>query len=393
MAVSKNNFFKDHYDWLVAIVGLALLAGAGILFASSQENSPEAAVEAIKATTPRNPAHKDVPVAATELLDSVTNGLKNPPKIAEQGKTTRGFLTSEPRVFCQVCHLPIPTGSEKCTWKEKCGASQSSEKEDLSHGGDADGDGMTDAWEQKYKLDPRDASDKDKDPDGDTFTNIEEFAAKTDPNDPDSHPDFLDFLSVSNFRTESLPFILTEVRPIRDNYRFVFEPAVTKKRGLGTEYFMGEVAVQKKLDPAPVIGDEIVFLSAKYKEKVKGKMIYGEVKTGWRVLKYNKKEELVLKPGTEQKVRTDVSTAELERISDKRTITIQVGVKKPVAVEEQVDLVWSRGDGKPIAVTKGSKFKLKNREYEVKKLTKEGNGCKVTIMDLKTKEEKIISGT
>ena len=30
MAVSKQNFFKDQYDWLVAFVGPALLEGVGL---------------------------------------------------------------------------------------------------------------------------------------------------------------------------------------------------------------------------------------------------------------------------------------------------------------------------------------------------------------------------
>jgi len=41
MAVAKKNFFKDHYDWLVAIAGLVLLVGVGVLFASSLGNSPD----------------------------------------------------------------------------------------------------------------------------------------------------------------------------------------------------------------------------------------------------------------------------------------------------------------------------------------------------------------
>ena len=97
-----------------------------------------------------------------------------------------------------------------------------------------------------------------------------------------------------------------------------------------------------------------------------------------------------MKPGTEQKVLVDVSTADLERISDKRTIAVQIGVRKPVAIEEQIDLVWNRGEGKKFTVTTGSKFKLKNREYEVKKLAKDGNACKVTILDLGKNTEKII---
>ena len=86
----------------------------------------------------------------------------------------------------------------------------------------------------------------------------------------------------------------------------------------------------------------------------------------------------------------DMSTVDLERISDKRKLSVQVGVRKPIAVEEQVDLQWSRGEGQTITVTTGSKFKLKNREYEVKKLAKEGNACKVVVVDLETKKEKII---
>ena len=38
MAVAKKNFFKDHYDWLVAIAGIVLLVGVGVLFASSLDN-------------------------------------------------------------------------------------------------------------------------------------------------------------------------------------------------------------------------------------------------------------------------------------------------------------------------------------------------------------------
>ena len=108
------------------------------------------------------------------------------------------------------------------------------------------------------------------------------------------------------------------------------------------------------------------------------------------MLKYNKKEDRVLKPGTEQKVLVDVSTADLERISDKRTISVQIGVRKPVAIEEQIDLVWNRGEGKKFTVTTGSEFTLVNRKYKVKKFAKDGNACKVTIEDLDKKTEKII---
>lgn len=59
---------------------------------------------------------------------------------------------------------------------------------------DTDGDGLPDWWETKYGLDPNDDGSVDPnngatgDPDGDGYTNDEEYDADTDPTDPDSHP-------------------------------------------------------------------------------------------------------------------------------------------------------------------------------------------------------------
>jgi len=46
---------------------------------------------------------------------------------------------------------------------------------------DNDHDGMPDAWEKKYGLNPKDASDGAKDKDGDGYTDLEEYLNKTDP--------------------------------------------------------------------------------------------------------------------------------------------------------------------------------------------------------------------
>ncbi len=46
---------------------------------------------------------------------------------------------------------------------------------------DSDGDGMPDAWEKKYGLDPNDPSDAVKDCNGDGYTNIEKFINGIDP--------------------------------------------------------------------------------------------------------------------------------------------------------------------------------------------------------------------
>lgn len=374
MAGSKKNFFKDHYDWLVAVIGLALLAGVGFLFATSLGSSPESARADCEGELKMiKPAHEDVPIEDLSGLTNVLRGMKSPAPLASLSDKEGSFLASECRVFCKnpdlkACHKPIPYKSKVCPF---CGFKQPVEKpEDAVRGGsDTDLDGMPDAWELKYGLNPTDPSDANIDSDGDTFTNLEEFKAKTNPKNPDSHPDYLDYLTISSdLRTEKLPFWFKMANPIRNGYRLTFEVPGKKYKNVTTA----------------LIGEEVVYRLANPKF-VKGRMQDDKVKSGWRVVKYNAKEERVLKKGSEQKTVVDVSTVDLERIKDKRMLSARVRAN-PVAVEEQIDLYWSREGGKTIAVSEGTEFSLKDCKYKVKKLSK----TKVSVIDLKTNELKII---
>ena len=394
MAASKTNFFKDHYDWLVAAVGIVLLVGVGFLFVGSLDNSPEKARAACESElNSRTPNYKKVPSAekAFETLRMVQKRMVSPSLLEVPSEKEGSFLASECRVHCQnpKCRVPIPAKSKIC---KVCNTpQQSTDDAEVVRGGiDADQDGLPDAWELKYGLNPNDPTDAKKDLDGDTFTNLEEFEAKTDPKNPDSHPEFLDFLATSGqLKVESLKFWFeradaTSRDPKAGDWRitFVLQGDVAKEMGYDARR---SAKMQAK------VGEEIVYRSARPIKIEKGRPIYKEVKSGWSVLTYNKKEELVAVKGSDGlKRRADVSTVELERITDKRKISVQVGVRKPVPIEEQIELVWNRDDAKPFTVTTGSKFKLKNREYEVKKLAKDGNACKVTILDLEKKTEKII---
>lgn len=51
---------------------------------------------------------------------------------------------------------------------------------------DSDGDGMPDAWEDKHELDRNSSADAALDPDEDSRSNLDEYRAGTDPNDPSS---------------------------------------------------------------------------------------------------------------------------------------------------------------------------------------------------------------
>jgi hypothetical protein len=51
---------------------------------------------------------------------------------------------------------------------------------------DSDGDGMSDAWEDEHELDRNSSVDAELDADGDSASNLHEYRAGTDPNDPSS---------------------------------------------------------------------------------------------------------------------------------------------------------------------------------------------------------------
>jgi hypothetical protein len=70
------------------------------------------------------------------------------------------------------------------------------------------------AWFKKYHLDLNDPKMLDADPDGDGFTNREEFLANTDPTDPNSHPPYTDpsrFLRLKEYSEARLPITLEKI--------------------------------------------------------------------------------------------------------------------------------------------------------------------------------------
>lgn len=67
---------------------------------------------------------------------------------------------------------------------------------------------MGEAWFKKYGLDISDPSVLDQDPDGDGYTNREEFLADTDPTDPDSSPRVGGQLTMVEYKEETLPYVL-----------------------------------------------------------------------------------------------------------------------------------------------------------------------------------------
>ena len=78
-------------------------------------------------------------------------------------------------------------------------------------GTDSDGDGISDADEEKFKMNKDDVRDALYDNDGDGFSNRYEIAKTTDPNDHTSHPPLWHRLKVSRIAAARLPVQLIGV--------------------------------------------------------------------------------------------------------------------------------------------------------------------------------------
>ena len=68
------------------------------------------------------------------------------------------------------------------------------------------------AWCRKYGLDPKDPAMLDADPDGDGFSNREEYIAGTNPLDPHSVPGMLEGIVMQELKEVQVPVLLREVK-------------------------------------------------------------------------------------------------------------------------------------------------------------------------------------
>ena len=369
MVASKENFFKAHWDWLVAIVGIAALGLAGFYLFSSLGRSPDEAAAECSAwmDAELKKPHKGVDAVDLKDLVKVAGQLKAPPAMREIDAKKKSFLASERRVFCQNgdetdkknkgCGKPIPADAEVCPL---CGVKQHIVKVEV----DSDNDGLPNDWEKKYALNPNDPADAEQDKDGDGFTNREEFEAKTNPNDPSSHPDYLDSLSVAGqLQQTTLPFWFQNYSPIPGGHRFTLRRLDNNGQDMSGYNSTWSV---KKDEP---IG-----------------------KTGFAVTGFEQKSELRAIAGskTGAKRNVDVSVIELTRAADGKKVSATILVRK-IPVETQVEVSYDRGKHSwKKTVSVGTELDLNGEKYRVVDLRPSEKGCDVKVEDVKTKKQKVI---
>lgn len=354
----NSNFFVAHYDWLALAAAAAVLAFGVVMFVGSFGTDPEEFAAEQAAQVGRNRSADDTGVEAADLTayQAVSQLLKKPPTLKSLPEKGENFLASELRVFCAFCHVARTATTNACLACGKAPEGETKVEYDTDH------DEMPDEWETKYGLNPRDDSDAALDKDGDGYTNLEEFLAKTDPTDKNSHPDDLASLQLQLPLDETLlPFVFVRASPIPNGVRFYFrDPKARNSYGKkGVEYNV-------------LAGEQIG-------------------KTEWFAESYAKSEKKVKIQGGKGETKTiDTSTATVVRKSDGRKLKLLVGDMQHQAVDVQAKLYFSRGEGQTFVVVVGQTFELNGVKYKVTDIKRVGKGAQVTLENTVTAKRKTL---
>lgn len=132
------------------------------------------------------------------------------------------------------------------------------------------------AWFKKYHLDLNDPKMLDADPDGDGFTNREEFLADTNPLDPNSRPGVLGHLRLKDFNEVRVPFIVRavdgETAKIEhtDGGDAKLETVKAGQTLKGTQYKVASLEAKQTQDKDgnPVDASKVVIEDEKTKQKI-----------------------------------------------------------------------------------------------------------------------------
>ena len=198
-------------------------------------------------------AYPDIGAIDWDSIDPVKNARGEPPIVIPPGgswcfplQTTGSYLGGHIYLWYRTETVPCP-GSKSAKANEE-------DEEVISIGDhpnpdaslDTDNDGLWDAYEEVFGLDPEDDGTVDFDngdlgnPDGDPFTNTEEQAMLTDPNDPND--------------PFAVPAGITPIRSDFGTLRFGsgFSPPIPADFfGPGSDPFLGDIAINGGSVPVP----------------------------------------------------------------------------------------------------------------------------------------------
>jgi len=200
-------------------------------------------------------------------------------------------------------------------------------------------------WFEQYALAIEDADALEQDPDGDGFSNLDEWQGNTDPTNKDSHPDYLTKLHLVSATEESFPYMFSS--------------------------WVGGTFAINAIDQS----EPTQFLK-------KGDVIRG---TDFKIVKFTEKHDR-----NQYGTRIDVSELLLEHRDSKAQVTL---VKEKVATSPQfvATFVYTWGGRREFEVRKDQEFSLKPvEEIRYKLVNVQSN--KAVIVNTETPNERIEIG-
>lgn len=190
---------EEYYDRLIVIV-VVLVLFASLLHLTVRKVDLDEKSRTFKEQVEKlRPKHPVMDPITSEVYDSLLAQVKEPFQIPAW---SNALFAPEKRIRCFECMKPVPVDAQKCPF---CGNDKIGWREPVVPP-DADKDGMDDEWERRFGLNPKDPSDAESDPDQDGFSNLEEFVGQTNPNAPESHPEYIRKVRV--VRAYQVPFNL-----------------------------------------------------------------------------------------------------------------------------------------------------------------------------------------
>ncbi len=193
---------QAQYDKLLAVVLLLILLGCLVYLAMQVGAVKKAQVEFDGWIKSFDNDRISVDAVASDRFDEAVESLEAPHQVAHAAWTNYNLFIPEARLTCRSCLLPDRADGTHCI---HCGTERDPEEvipePDVDK--DSDADGLPDVWEERYGLDVFDLADAALDMDGDGYSNLEEFTAKTLPDDPTSHPVLITELRLTGIRSES----------------------------------------------------------------------------------------------------------------------------------------------------------------------------------------------
>ncbi len=327
-----KGFFMQQYDKiLLFVVAIALLVSLGYLARVAIEVQ-QGAGDSISVGMPKQtPVVEPISLANLQTAERM---LDKPGQISVPKLDEAGVFAAEKRVACINCKHPIPYDAPVCPF---CGAEQPKFKGPDPNVSTAR-DGIPDHWKRKYNLDVLDTTLASQDLDGDGFTTKEEFDASTDPTDKESYPDIIVRVKVSDIKGRKLPFKFTTAVTMPDGKNQLTFSVLASGNVPARTYWLKE-----------------------------GEMI-GQ--TGFKVGAYTKKTTRVKDPKLNNIEREiDVSTVEVERVSDGKKVTLVVQAE-PVEVDLECTLSLAMDNWSEV-VHAGIVFTIRGKKYKVVEINKE----------------------